>query len=197
MLSDHRNGDCTGLPRVLPAQQVQASRRTRVRCTACKWRLEKPMGRKYCTKNKRQPNDTIQRGLLLEKERQEANLRIIMTHALWLAWLIRRHLLRRRAFLVEDVIQAHTNRYGVSHVGDQIRALDAQSQGRVVDVVDEVVHFRGFEVHVAVRGSLRRITGVFGKAGLVAAEENAEILVEMGHEPEWRVRGNVHGGGSV
>jgi len=54
-------------------------------------------------------NDTIQEVYSWGKERQEENLRIIMTHALWLAWLIRRHLLRRRAFLVEDVVQAYTN----------------------------------------------------------------------------------------
>ncbi len=74
-------------------------------------------------------------------------------------------------------------------MGDQVWALDAQSQGRVVDVVDEIVHFWRFEVHVAVNGSLRRIASVIGEAELVAAEENAEILVEMGHEPGCRVRG--------
>lgn len=137
------------------------------------------MGRRSCAKNECQPSIRF-RG---KEKQKEENPRIIVTHALWLAWLIGRHLLRRRAFLVEDVVQAYTNGDGVSHMGDQIRALDAQRQGRVVDVVDKIVHFWGFEVHVAVDGSLRRVASVVGKAGRIAAEENAEILVEMGHEP--------------
>lgn len=180
VLRDTRNGDCTGLLRVRPAQQGQASYRTRVRCTLYKWRWGKPMGRKSCAKKDCQPGMRFKRG---GKERQEENIRVVVTHALQLAGLIRRHLLRRRAFLVEDVVQAYTNGDGVSHVGNQIGALDAEGQGRVVDVVDEVVHFRGFEVHVAVDGGLRWVAFVVGEAGRVAAEEKAEILVEMGHKP--------------
>jgi len=71
--------------------------------------LGKAHGAQVLCEQRASTNNTIQEGYSWGKERQEENLRIVMTHALWLAWLIHRHLLRRRAFLVEDVIQAYTN----------------------------------------------------------------------------------------
>ena len=67
-------------------------------------------------------------------------------------------------------------------MGDQIRPLHAQRHRRVIDVVDEIMHFRPLEVHEAVHGCLGWGAGVFGEGGGGAAEDEAEVLVEVGEE---------------
>lgn len=74
---------------------------------------------------------------------------LITTDPLQLTLLIRRHLLRRRAFLVEDVVEADTDGDGIADVGDEIRSGDTEGDGGVVDVVDEIVHVWRWKVHEA------------------------------------------------
>lgn len=84
------------------------------------------------------------------ERRKRKNSRIIPTHGLQLARLICRNLLRGRAFLVEGVVEPDADGDGIADVRYQIWPRDAEADGCVVDVVDEVVHVGGGEVHEAV-----------------------------------------------
>lgn len=68
-------------------------------------------------------------------------------------------------------------------MGDEIRTFDTEGEGGVIDAVDEVVHFGRFDVHKPVHLGLRRGAGVFWEGRIGAAEDDAEVLVEMDEEP--------------
>ncbi len=68
--------------------------------------------------------------------------------------------LRRGAFLVEDVVEGDADGDGVADVGDKVGAGDAEGDGGVVDVVDEVVHGWRGEVHESVDLFVRLVWGV-------------------------------------
>lgn len=68
----------------------------------------------------------------------------------------------------------------------QIRTCDAEGESRVVDVVDEVVHFRRREVHVAVDLELGGWARVAGEGRGGAAEYEAEVFVEVCEESDFR-----------
>lgn len=97
-------------------------------------------------------------------------------------WLVRRDLLRRRAPLVEDVVQCDPNGYSVADMRDEIWARDAERDGGIVDVVDEVVHGGRGEVHEAVDLGLGCGAAVLREGGVGAAEYDAEVFVEMREE---------------
>ncbi len=78
---------------------------------------------------------------------------------------------------------------------DEIRPRDTQTDGRVVDVVDEIMHIRRREIHepVHLRHGIRaRVAWEFGTG---ATEYDAEIRIEMRHQfvliavrgPSWDV----------
>ena len=96
-----------------------------------------------------------------------------------LAGLIRRNFLRRRTSFVEDIVDAHADADSIPDMCHQVGSLHAQRERRVVDVMDEVVDFGRFEVHEAVNLRLGRRAAIKRKIGGVAAEDNAEVLIEM------------------
>lgn len=99
---------------------------------------------------------------------------LITTDTLQLAFLIRRHLLRRRAFLVEDVVEADTDGDGIADVGDEIGAGYTEGDGGVVDVVDEVVHVWRWKVHEAM--DLDALSRRTGHSGIKDYGQRDEVL---------------------
>lgn len=117
------------------------------------------------------------------------DLRVISANTLQICRLIGRDFLRRGALFVEDVVDADADGDGIPNMRNQIRARDSQGEGRVVDVVDKVVHLGGFDVHEAVDFGLGRGAGVGGERGGGAAEDEAEVGVEGCEEPRWVLDG--------
>ena len=115
---------------------------------------------------------------------ERKDLRIISADSLDVCRLVRRDFLRRRAFLVEHIVDSHADTDRVSNMCDQVRPLDAQGERGVVDVVDEIVHLGRFEVHEAVDFGLGGGAGVAREGGGGAAEEEAEVGVEGCEESE-------------
>lgn len=107
---------------------------------------------------------------------------LIPTHRLQLTTLIRRNLLFRTTPLVEHIIQRNPNTNRIPHMRHQIRPLHAQTHGRVVDVVDEIMHVWRREVHESVHLRLAWIAGVLGERGRGTAEDEADVLVEVREE---------------
>lgn len=108
----------------------------------------------------------------------EEDIRVVAAHALEICGLVGRDLLRRTTFFVEYVINPHSNANRISHMRDQIRSLDAQCQRRIVDIMDEIVHLGGFDIHEAVDFGLRGGAGIAGERRGGAAEEDTEVGVE-------------------
>ncbi len=79
--------------------------------------------------------------------KQKRYSRIIPTDTLQLTRLVRRYFLGRRAFLVENVVESDTNGDGIADMRDEIRPRNSQTDGRVVNVVDEIMHIRRREIH--------------------------------------------------
>lgn len=104
----------------------------------------------------------------------------IRTNTLQPTRLILSNLLLGRTPLIKDIIDPDPDGNGVADVGDEIGPLDAEREGGVVDGVDEVVHFGRFEIHEAVDLGLRGGAGVVREGGRAAAEDYAEVLVEVG-----------------
>ena len=105
----------------------------------------------------------------------------VATHTLQLAGLIRRDLLTRRATLIVNVVQCDTDGYGIADMSDEVGTRDAERHGRVVDIVDEVVHVWAREIHEAMDLGLGCRTGVFRERGVCTSEDEAKVLVEMCH----------------
>ena len=117
-----------------------------------------------------------------EKKRKTKNSLLIPTHTLQLTRLIRRNLLLRAAFLVKDIIQRDPDTDRIAHMGDQIRALNAQTDGRIIDVVDEIMHIRRRQIHEAMDLRLGRGALVLREGGGGAAEYDAKVFVQVRHQ---------------
>ncbi len=64
----------------------------------------------------------------------------------------------------------------------QIRSLHPETHGRVVDVVDEVVHGWRGQIHESMDLRLAGGAGVGGEGGGGAAEDYADVVVEVREE---------------
>lgn len=118
---------------------------------------------------------------------EEFHSRIISTHGLQFARLIRCYLLRRRALFVEDVVEGDADGDGVADVGGEVWAGDTEGDGGVVDGVDEVVHRWGGEVHESVYlfcsvSTLEYISGRKGKRCTCACEDEPVYCGNSGDE---------------
>ena len=107
-------------------------------------------------------------------EKKSGDIRLVEAHILQLWPLVRNDSPRRRAKLVEHVIYRGTD-------DDSVACSDAGRIGRVDNVVDEVVHLFGLEIHETVDLGLRGDAVVGGEGFGVAAKDHAEPLSDVGY----------------
>lgn len=82
---------------------------------------------------------------------------------------------RGRAAVVEELLQRGAD-------SSDVGRGDTERGGREADLLDKVTDLVGVQVHVLVHTVLRGVAGVGGEALGGAAEEDTEVLVEVGEE---------------